>query len=39
MAIYGVGAYYDRDVSTDFINQNIVGVGWVPEYALVRLRL
>ncbi len=28
MAIYGVGAYYDRDVSVDFINQNIIGVGW-----------
>ncbi|WP_286850429.1 MULTISPECIES: hypothetical protein [Sphingobacterium] len=28
MAIYGVGAYYDRDVSSDFINQNLVGVGW-----------
>lgn len=28
MAIYGVGAYYDRDVSGDFINQNVVGVGW-----------
>ncbi|MEO0554814.1 MAG: hypothetical protein AAF149_16525 [Bacteroidota bacterium] len=28
MAVYGVGAYYDRDVSSDFINQNLVGVGW-----------
>jgi hypothetical protein len=28
MAIYGVGAYYDRDVSGDFISQNLVGVGW-----------
>ncbi len=28
MAIYGVGAYYDKDVSGDFINQNLVGVGW-----------
>ncbi|CAM1364336.1 hypothetical protein [Tenacibaculum xiamenense] len=28
MAIYGVGAYYDTDVSEDFINQNLVGVGW-----------
>jgi len=28
MAVYGVGAYYDRDVSQNFINQNLVGVGW-----------
>ncbi|WDF61667.1 hypothetical protein PQ462_09810 [Flavobacterium sp. KACC 22758] len=28
MAIYGVGAYYDKDVSGDFISQNLVGVGW-----------
>ena len=28
MAIFGVGAYYDRDVSADFINENVVGVGW-----------
>ena len=28
MAIYGVGAYYDRDVSQNFIKQNLVGVGW-----------
>ncbi len=28
MAIYGVGAFYDRDVSADFISQNLVGVGW-----------
>jgi hypothetical protein len=28
MAIYGVGAYYDEDVSSDFISQNIVDVGW-----------
>jgi hypothetical protein len=35
MAIYGVGAYYDnnRDVSNDFISQNIVGVGWSPQDA------
>jgi hypothetical protein len=33
MAIYGVGAFYDRDVSGEFINQNIVGVGWGPEDA------
>ena len=28
MAVYGVGAYFDRDVSNDFINHNLVGVGW-----------
>src|SRR2546430_2382566 len=28
MAIYGIGAYYDRDVSRDFIAQNLAGVGW-----------
>ena len=28
MAIYGVGAYYGYDVSPDFINNRIVGVGW-----------
>ncbi|WP_303917883.1 hypothetical protein [Draconibacterium sediminis] len=28
MAVYGVGAYYDRDVSQDFIQNGIVGVGW-----------
>jgi hypothetical protein len=28
MAIYGVGAYYDHDVSGDFIRNNLVGVGW-----------
>jgi len=28
MAVFGVGAYYDSDVSQDFINNNIVGVGW-----------
>ena len=28
MAIFGVGAYYDDDVSQDFINSNLVGVGW-----------
>jgi hypothetical protein len=28
MAIYGVGAYYDEDVSGDFISNNLVGVGW-----------
>ena len=28
MAVYGVGAYYDVDVSNDFINQDLIGVGW-----------
>lgn len=28
MAIYGIGAYYDEDVSFQFITANIVGVGW-----------
>ncbi len=28
MAIYGIGAYYNKDVSQDFINTNLVGVGW-----------
>lgn len=28
MAIYGVGASYDRDVSPEFIRDNIIGTGW-----------
>lgn len=28
MAIFGVGAYYDDDVSQRFIQLNLVGVGW-----------
>ncbi len=28
MAIYGVGAYYEADVSGEFIASNLVGVGW-----------
>jgi hypothetical protein len=28
MAIYGIGAYYDRDVSGDFRKYNVVGTGW-----------
>lgn len=28
MAIYGIGAYYDKDVSSDFITHNLAGVGW-----------
>jgi hypothetical protein len=27
MAIYGIGAYYDHDVSPDFIANNLAGVG------------
>ncbi len=28
MAIYGIGAYYNRDVSPDFKNHGVVGTGW-----------
>ena len=28
MAIYAVGAYYNGDVSNDFIQNNIAGPGW-----------
>jgi hypothetical protein len=28
MAVFGIGAYYDKDVSQDFIRNGIVGVGW-----------
>lgn len=28
MAIYGVGAYYECDVSEKFLNNGLVGVGW-----------
>lgn len=28
MAIFAVGAYYDEDVSNDFIENNIAGPGW-----------
>ena len=28
MAIYAIGAYYDEDVSGDFISNNIAGPGW-----------
>jgi len=28
MAVFGVGAYYQHDVSADFLTQEIVGVGW-----------
>ena len=33
MAIFGVGAYYDGDVSDDFISNNIAGPGWSVEEA------
>jgi len=28
MAIYGIGAYYDEDVSSEFIDNSIIGTGW-----------
>ncbi|MBX8575217.1 hypothetical protein [Pseudomonas cichorii] len=28
MAIFAIGAYYDKDVSHNFINNNIAGPGW-----------
>jgi hypothetical protein len=28
MAIFAIGAYYDGDVSDDFISNNIAGPGW-----------
>lgn len=28
MAVFGVGAYYDEDVSEEFIKKGVVGVGW-----------
>ena len=28
MAIYGIGAYYDQDVSPRFIQQGLAGTGW-----------
>jgi hypothetical protein len=28
MAIYGIGAFYDEDVSDKFVRANIVGAGW-----------
>jgi hypothetical protein len=33
MAIYGVGAYYEHDVSDAFLANNVVGVGWGAEDA------
>jgi hypothetical protein len=28
MAIFGIGAYYDKDVSQEFIDNSIAGPGW-----------
>ena len=28
MAIYGIGAFFESDVSLDFISNNIAGTGW-----------
>lgn len=28
MAIYGIGAYFDQDISQKFIDNNIIGCGW-----------
>ncbi len=28
MAIFGIGAYYNEDVSTQFVSADIVGIGW-----------
>ena len=40
MAIYGIGAYYDEDVSQDFIKRKIIGCGWsekdAPEISILR---
>lgn len=33
MAIYGIGAFYDKDVSNQFIAANVVGVGWTVQDA------
>jgi len=33
MAIYGVGAYYDHDVSDAFLENRLVGMGWSSEDA------
>jgi hypothetical protein len=33
MAIYGVGAYYGEDVSGDFLQDEVVGVGWATSEA------
>ena len=41
MAIFGIGAYYDRDVSNDFLEQGCACVGWAegdapPTHAILR---
>lgn len=28
MAVYGIGTYYNKSISSDFIQQNLVGLGW-----------
>ena len=33
MAIFGIGAYYDEDVSEQFIENSIAGPGWSQEKA------
>lgn len=33
MAIYGIGAYYDTDVSEIFIKKQIIGCGWAIKQA------
>lgn len=33
MAIFGIGAYYDQDVSAQFIENNIAGPGWGQDQA------
>lgn len=33
MAIFGIGATYDRDVSNEFIDNNVACVGWDAEEA------
>lgn len=41
MAIFGIGAYYDHDVSNDFLEQSCACVGWPeqeapPAHAILR---
>jgi hypothetical protein len=41
MAIFGIGAYYDRDVSADFLEHGCACVGWAeadapPAHAILR---
>jgi hypothetical protein len=33
MAIFGIGAYYEKDISGEFIRRKIVGIGWDVESA------